>query len=66
MNTRLFTSESAEDVHRLSAHEHEYQCAGNGQGHGEHDDEGVLETLELSRQNQVDEHQGKAEGEEQA
>ena len=56
----------AEDVHRLVRAPHEDQRAGDGQRHGEHDHQRVLEALELRGEDQVDQHDGQDEGEHQA
>ena len=54
-----------EDVHRLTTGVHEHQCTEYRKGNGEHDDEGIAETFELCRQNEVDQHDGQAKGEEE-
>lgn len=56
----------AEYIHRDAAEIHEYQCARNGKGHGQHDNQRVLETFELGGKNQVDKQDGQDESEHQA
>src|SRR5262245_33500620 len=53
----------AVDVERASAPPQREQRAGNRERHGEHDDEGVLEALELRREHEIDEGEREQEGE---
>ena len=56
----------AEDVHGDIPEIHEYQCAGNGKWHGEHDDERVFKAFELRRKDEVNQRQRQDKGKHQA
>ena len=55
----------AEYIHCDVSEIHEYQCAGNGKGHRQHDNQRVFEAFELGGQNQVDKQDCQNESEHQ-
>ena len=55
----------AVDVERGAGELQRQQCAGGGERHGQHDDEGRDEALELRRQHQVNHDQRQREGDDQ-
>ena len=63
---RCNNTDLAEYVHGNATGIHENQCSCNGQRNGKHDDERVLETFELCRQNKIDKYQCQNESKHQA
>ncbi len=56
----------AEDVQRLTQRCQRDHGTGQGQRHGEHDDQRINETLKLGRQHKVDQYESQQEGEHNA